>query len=122
MNQTSQPLPLVISRLLLIILSFAFTGLCVISFMTGSENLSDNDFSDIAYFSIDWIGVQSHQEPMLITSDISIFALFIVFLGGRSKSRWFNDRTIKPINSSLSFHPKTALYRVVFYFCQLTVT
>ena len=116
MNQTNQHLLSIIKRVLLILLLIAFMGTHVVSFMAGGENLNDNDLSDTAYFPMDWIGTQIHHESVLLKLDISIFALFIVFLGGRSKNKWFNDRTIEPINFSLSYYPKTALFRAVFCF------
>ena len=53
-------------------------------------------FAVISEFPIAWIRIPVHQMSVLFRLGISIFALFVVYLGGRSKHKWFNDRTIDP--------------------------
>lgn len=67
-------------------------------------------------FSPDWIRIPAHQQSVLWRSGISIFALFVVYLGGRSKHRRFNDRTLDHIDMFISDSIKTALHRAVFIF------
>lgn len=75
-----------------------------------------DDFSLINHFSPDWIRIPVHQLSVLLRLGISIFALFVVYLGGRSKHRRFNDRTIDHINALTAAFLKTALCRAVFIF------
>ena len=60
-------------------------------------------------FPTAWIRIPVHQLAALLNLGMSIFTLFVVYLGGRSKHRRFNDRTIDHINLSHSFSLKTAL-------------
>jgi len=116
MKQTSQPLPKVIRHLLLIILLVAFAAPSVFGFIEEGENYEDNYFSIAANFPMDWIESQIPHGSILLKLDISVFALFVVFIGGRSKSKWFNDRTIELVSSSISPYSKTVLFRAVFCF------
>jgi hypothetical protein len=45
----------------------------------------------------------------VLRPEISIFALLVVYLGGRSKVKRFNDRTIEPIPSFIFVRSQTAL-------------
>jgi hypothetical protein len=81
------------------------------------NNLADDDdFSLISNFSVLWIRIPVHQMSVLLRLGISIFALFVVYLGGRSKHRRFNDRTIDPVNVLITEFLKTARIRAVFNF------
>ena len=74
-----------------------------------------DDFQAISHFSPAWIRIPVHQMSILLRLGLSIFALFVVYLGGRSKRRLFNDRTIDPA-AVLIVNLKTTLHRVVFIF------
>jgi hypothetical protein len=77
----------------------------------------DDDLSIINDFPTAWIRIPVHQMSVLLRLGMSIFALFVVYLGGRSKHRRFNDRTLDHINAFISYTLKTALLiRAVFYF------
>ena len=77
----------------------------------------DDDLSVINDFPIAWIRIPVHQLSVLLRLGLSIFALFVVYLGGRSKHRRFNDRTLDHVNALISYALKTALInRAVFYF------
>lgn len=83
------------------------------------ENFADDDdVSIIATFPVAWIRIPLHQMLVLLRLGISIFALFIVYLGGRSKHRRFNDRTIDAFSllTGELLSLKTALFRAVFNF------
>jgi len=70
------------------------------------EDLADGDGEDlsvITHFAPTWIRIPVHQMSVLLRLGLSIFALFVVYLGGRSKHRRFNDRTIDPVNVVLSY-------------------
>jgi hypothetical protein len=65
----------------------------------------------------------AHQILDLLKFGISFYALYLVFLGGRSKAKRFNDRTIEPNKSLIVAFSKTALInRAVFNFCSLVPT
>jgi len=92
-------------------------GICVISFVEDNNYTDNGDFSVTAYFPMDWVGVQIPHKLTLLRLDISLFLLFVVYLGGRSKHKWFNDRTIELISSSIDkLCPKAALNRAAFTF------
>ena len=77
----------------------------------------EDDFGISDSVSADWIRIPVHQMSVLLRLGISIFALFVVYLGGRSKHRRFNDRTIDHVNALMSYSLKTALiHRAVFIF------
>jgi hypothetical protein len=83
------------------------------------ENFADDDDSSIiTTFPVAWIRIPAHQMSVLVRLGISIFALFVVYLGGRSKHRRFNDRTIDAINLLIGelLILKTALIRAAFNF------
>jgi hypothetical protein len=77
----------------------------------------DDNFSVID-FPPTWIRIPVHQLSVLLRLGISIFALFVVYLGGRSKHRRFNDRTLDHVDALISCSSlKTALLiRAVFHF------
>jgi len=85
------------------------------------DDLSDmdgDDFSVISDFPPAWTRIPVHQMAVMLRLGLSIFTLFVVYLGGRSKHRRFNDRTLDHVNALLSYpFLKTALInRVVFNF------
>ena len=78
----------------------------------------DDDLSVVNDFPTAWIRIPIHQMAVLLRLGISIFALCVVYLGGRSKHRRFNDRTLDHENDFISYPLlKTALInRAVFHF------
>ena len=81
------------------------------------EDLFDDDFSVIITFPAAWTRIPVHQLSLLLRLGISIFALFVIYLGGRSKTRRFNDRIIEAVNNLINDIPRTALVlRAVFIF------
>ena len=76
-----------------------------------------DDFSFISQFSVFWTKIPVHQLSTLLRLGISIFTLFIVYLGGRSKHRRFNDRTIDHVIALKAELLKTALDRAVLISC-----
>jgi hypothetical protein len=76
----------------------------------------DDDFSLISSFAIVSIRIPVYQLSARLRLGISIFALFIVYLGGRSDAKRFNDRTLDTVRVSIVGFLKTALYRAVFNF------
>jgi hypothetical protein len=83
------------------------------------DDLTDTEDDDFSFidFPPTWIRIPVHQLSVLLRLGMSIFALFIVYLGGRSKHRRFNDRTIDPVYALISNSLMTALFiRAVFNF------
>ena len=82
------------------------------------DDLDDGDFLIIHDFAAAWHAVRLAPMAVLIRLELSIFVLFVVYLGGRSKVRRFNDRTIDGVNlfAFVVDSLKTALRRTVFNF------
>lgn len=80
------------------------------------DDLTDDDLSIISNFSVAWIRIPVHQLSILLRVGLSIFTLFVVYLGGRSKHRRFNDRTIDHVRALIANSSKTAHIRAVFNF------
>lgn len=119
MIQNVRSILLILILMLSVLIAPAFMGASIID-LPEEDDLTDtdgDDFSLISHFSPAWIRIPVHQMSVLLRLGISIFALFIVYLGGRSKHRRFNDRTIDHVNTLMSYSLKTALFiRAVFNF------
>lgn len=79
----------------------------------------DDDFSFINSVPTSWTRIPIHSLAVLLKMGMSIFVLFVVYLGGRSKARRFNDRTLDALQSLTRVFSKTALSirrRAVFHF------
>jgi hypothetical protein len=117
MNTTARNVFLIIVILSVVLLP-VITGIIGLFIGTDGDNLPDNiDFSMISGFSmvlISWISVR--QTAVVLRFGISIFALFVVYLGGRSKAKRFNDRTIELIKSLKVVFTVAALFRAAFNF------
>jgi hypothetical protein len=110
--------------ILILVLSVLFVpallGASIID-LQEEDDLADgdgDDYSVISDFPPTWIRIPVHQMSVLLRLGISIFTLFVVYLGGRSKHRRFNDRTLDHVNALISYSSlKTALLiRAVFRF------
>ena len=119
MNQIVRNLLLIFLMLLAAFVLPAWVEVSLLD-LPEEDDLTDEDEDDssaIHNFSPTWIRIPVHQMSVLLRLGISIFALFVVYLGGRSKHRRFNDRTIDPVNALTSYSLKTALFNgAVFYF------
>jgi hypothetical protein len=120
MNQIVRNLILI---LLMLLAAFVLPALVDASFLDlpEEEDLTDGDEDDLSAihnFPLTWIRIPVHQMSVLLRLGISIFALFVVYLGGRSKHRRFNDRTLDHVNTLIPYSSlKTALItRAVFCF------
>ena len=120
MNQTTRSIFLILLLITSVLLAPALMGGSIIDSLAEEDDLGDRDeFSLIGTFSILWIRIPVHQMSVLFRLGLSIFALFVVYLGGRSKHRRFNDRTIDAINAVNVLKAdflKTAHTRAVFNF------
>jgi hypothetical protein len=63
-----------------------------------------------------WIVSPVYERVVVLNFGVSVFALYVVYLGGRSKHKRFNDRTIDKIDLLETESLKTALIRAVFNF------
>ena len=118
MNQNARSIFLIVVLILSAFLLPVFMGASIIE-LPEEDDFADeegDDFSLISHFSPDWIRIPVHQLSALLRLGISIFALCVVYLGGRSKHRRFNDRTLDHINALTAEFLKTALFRAVFNF------
>ena len=106
---------LVIILLLFIFLLPAITGL--VGLMADNE-LSDSDDFDTLVNSFIASVTRITVPPMMsgLMLGMSIFTLFVVYQGGRSNRRLFNDRTIDAVNLLRGIFSETALFRAVFVF------
>jgi len=113
----SNPIILLISILILSVLFLpAFTGTGVINVPDEDDLADDDEFSFISNFSVAWIIVPVHERKAVLRLGLSMFTLFVVYLGGRSKHRRFNDRTLDHVDLLTTESLKTALIRAVFNF------
>jgi len=106
---------LVIILLLFIFLLPAITGL--VGLMVDTELSDSDDFETLVnsfIASVARITVPPMMSGLML--GMSIFTLFVVYQGGRSNRRLFNDRTIDAVNLFRGIFSETALFRAVFVF------
>lgn len=123
MNLFSRIIILIGILLLLLTLFPAMGGTGFVALVEEDDLPDDDDVSLHNDVPISWIRIPVHQLSLLLRLGISIFALFIVYLGGRSKARRFNDRTIDAVIKLRAFF-QTALPMfggAVFYFLFLPI-
>lgn len=121
MNTTVRNVFLIIVILTFILLPL-MAGIIGLFIETDEDDHSGNmDFSMICSFPMECIRSMSAQQmAAVLWFGMSIFALFVVYLGGRSKAKRFNDRTIEPNKSLIVAFSKAALFiRAAFNFCIL---
>ena len=99
--------------MLCIILMTVLTGIII---PEEDDQLPDDDFLAAASFAAAWFRIPVYQLSFILMLGMSIFALIIVYLGGRSKHKRFNDRTLEPVKLLTVVFFKTALLRAVFIF------
>jgi len=103
--------------MLCIILMTMLTGIII---SEEDDQLPEDDFFAAASFAAAWFRMPVHQLSFILMFGMSIFALIVVYLGGRSNHKRFNDRTIEPVKLLTVAFLKTALNRAVFNFISLT--
>lgn len=105
--------------MLLLTLLPALTGTGMVGLIEDDDLTDEDDFSFINSVPIAWTRIPIHSLAVLLKMGMSIFVLFVVYQGGRSKARRFNDRTIDAVQSLTRVFSKTALStrrRAVFHF------
>lgn len=104
---------------LLLLASFTDSaGAAMVGLIEDDDIQEDDDFSLLNPLPGAWHGIPVHQLSVLLRLEISIFALSVIYLGGRSKHRRFNDRTIDDdmFVRNVCFSLKTAVLQAVFNF------
>ena len=99
--------------MLCIILMTVFTGIIIAE---EDDQLPDDDFLTAGNFAATWFSIPVPQLSFILMLGMSIFALFVIYLGGRSNHKRFYDRTIEPVKLFTFKFLKTALKRAVFVF------
>jgi hypothetical protein len=77
---------------------------------------NDDDFFAAGSFALAWFKIPVPQLSFVLMLGMSIFALIVVYRGGRSNHNRFNDRTIEPVKLLTVLYLKTALNGAVFNF------
>ena len=103
---------------LFLALSFAPLGTEVIVFIEEDDIPQEDDTVLISSLPISWTRGSVYQSVILLKLGLSMFTLFVVYLGGRSKDRIFNDRTIDAdlVLEGVTMSLKAAQNRAVFNF------
>ena len=114
MKLTNRSVVLLSIMMLFIILLPVVTG--IIGLTVDNEFLQDDDNLLASSFMASWARMPVHQMLSGLMLGMSIFALFVVYLGGRSNHRRFNDRTLDSFNLFRGILFATALFRAVFVF------
>jgi hypothetical protein len=119
MNLKNRNIALLIILILSVILLPVLAGASLIDILEEDNFAGENDFLIFDSFWVTWMGMPVHQMAVLLGLAMSMFTLFVVYLGGRSKHRRFNDRTLDHVIIFLMVRDlKTALTlrRAVFIF------
>jgi len=116
MNPRNLNILCLIVLILAVFLLPPLTGASIIASPEESPIADDNYFSITSSILVAWIGIAIHQMSVLFSRGKSIFVLVICYLGGRSKYRRFNNRTIDAIDLLAAEFLKTALIRAAFHF------
>ena len=118
MNLTNRGTILLTVLMIFIILLPVVTG--IVGLDEDNDLLDDDDFSLVSSF-VAWARISFRQFLSGLVMGMSVFTLFVVYLGGRSNHRRFNDRTIDAINLFRGIFSATALLRAVFVFLFLAL-
>lgn len=92
MKLTNRNAFLLCIMMLFIILLPVLTGIAGLTM--DNALLEDDDHSLASSFMATWARMSVHQMLSGLILGLSIFVLFVVYLGGRSNHRRFNDRTL----------------------------
>lgn len=108
------------TSILLLILAVLFVLLFPVLFIPNmhdhAEDQSGDDLLHTGCTFLEAFLLPVHTVHVVLQSGVMIFALYLVYLGGRSKHKRFNDRTIDEIHMATIDFVKTALFRAVFNF------
>ena len=105
---------LILITILMLFLIFFPLLIGLINLLTVGDNFPDDNILQVDGLIITWSWFPVRQVISGLIMGMSIFALFVVYLGSRSSQRYFNDRSIDSINLSSGIFFVTALLRAVF--------
>jgi len=111
MNLSNRSVVLIAILMLFIILLPAIAGLAN---GAGGDDFPDEYYLQDGGFMSAWVKMQNPQLSSGLMLGMSVFVLIVVYQGGRSNHRRFNDRTIDSVNLLGVFFFMTALLRAVF--------
>jgi hypothetical protein len=114
MNPANRSSILLAIMMLFLIMLPVMSG--VIGLIEDNELADEDDLFTADSLLVARARLSIHQLLPGLVFGMSIFTLFVVYLGGRSNHRRFNDRTIDAINSLRGTLFATALLRAVFVF------
>jgi hypothetical protein len=114
MNLTNRNVIFMAMVMLCIILMTVLTGIIITE--EDDQLPGEDDFLEAGNFAAAWFRIPVHQLSFILMLGMSIFALFVVYLGGRSSHKRFYDRTLEPVKLLTVAFFKTALNRAVFIF------
>jgi hypothetical protein len=95
MNLPNRGIALIAIVMLFIILLPTAVGLVNLA---GGDDSPDDFYLQSGGNIAVWAKMQDHQILSGLMMRIAVFALIVVYLGGRSNDRRFNDRTIDSVN------------------------
>ena len=111
---------IVLFALLIVFLIFLLSalGAGMMDFMPDDDTFEEDGLEFMGGILYPWTGTLGYRLLVFLEPGLSIFTLFIVYLGGRAKNRRFNDRIIDDnfVFEGTMLCLKTALYRAVFNF------
>ena len=104
--------------MLFLALSLMPLGTGMIDFMAEDDIPEEDDSTNLSSIPFAWTRISLQRLLIFLQPGLSIFTLFIIYLGGRSKNRRFNDRTIDAnmVLKGVILSLKAALSRAVFNF------
>jgi len=104
--------------MLFLALSLMPLGTGMIDFMAEDDIPEEDDSTNLSSIPFAWTRISLQRLLIFLQPGLSIFTLFIIYLGGRSKNRRFNDRTIDAnmVLKGVTLSLKAALSRAVFNF------
>lgn len=120
---TNQPAIVFLSIVMfLLLLVPALSAAGMFGFVVQELEADDDPSLLVRRITFAWAKTPLHQLSVFLMLGLSIYHLFILYRGGRSKHSRFNDRTIDAnlvAREGIYFARRAALDRAVFNFCSV---
>lgn len=119
MHASNRSLVVFLSILMcLLVLLPALTVAGMVDFPEQADSADDDASSFMRSIALVLFRNPMHHLSICLLLGLSMYSLFVVYLGGRSKHRRFNDRTIDAnvVSKDVYFARQAAPNRAVFYF------
>ena len=107
---------LAMSLILFVLFLPVLLGSSMVDIPDEDDFADEGDFWVISNILVPGTLVLFQERMVVLRLGLSMFTLFVVFVGGRLKHKRFNDRTIDHVNVFPIEFFKTALIRAVFNF------